>query len=237
MTISKHVKIGDCDLYLADFMEIHSELESADCVVTDPPYLIGSGGNAKEVMGGKFSRESYNNSGKIIACDIGWSEFMPLIYSSMKDPAHAYVMANNRNVQALLNSAEAAGLYFHNLLIWNKGSGTPNRWYMKNLEYTGFFSKGKAFAINDCGSMQLANVPNLKGQNHPTAKPVELMLHYIRNSTKAGETVLDPFMGGGATMAACAKSGRKGVGVEIDPDHFELACKTIHQAYSQKSLF
>jgi DNA modification methylase len=49
--------------------------------------------------------------------------------------------------------------------------------------------------------------------------------------------VLDPFMGSGTTGVACAKLGRKFLGVEIEPRYFDIACKRIEDAYKQPDMF
>ncbi len=51
---------------------------------------------------------------------------------------------------------------------------------------------------------------------HPTVKPVSLMHYLVRLITPEGETVLDPFMGSGATGIACALLDRDFVGVDMD---------------------
>ena len=48
---------------------------------------------------------------------------------------------------------------------------------------------------------------------------------------------LDPFMGSGTTGVACAKLGRKFIGIEIEPKYFDIACKRIDEAYRQPRLF
>ena len=51
------------------------------------------------------------------------------------------------------------------------------------------------------------------------------------------ETILDPFMGSGTTGVACAKTGRKFIGVEIEERYFEIACRRIEAAYTQPDFF
>jgi len=50
-------------------------------------------------------------------------------------------------------------------------------------------------------------------------------------------TILDPFMGSGTTLVACQKLGRAGIGIEIDPEYFAIACKRVDEAMRQKDLF
>ena len=71
---------------------------------------------------------------------------------------------------------------------------------------------------------------------HPTQKPVALMAWCIDRIPTA-QTILDPFMGSGTTGIACANVGRKFIGIEIDPGHFDIACKRIEQAQKQVRLF
>ena len=44
-------------------------------------------------------------------------------------------------------------------------------------------------------------------------------------------------MGSGTTLVACAKLGRKGIGIELDPDYFDIACRRVEEAYRQPDLF
>lgn len=237
--IKKRV-IGDATLYLADSMKLLPHLkDTADCIVSDPPYRLESGGgNDKDGLHTRMGKNlNYSNSGAIVTCDIDWPDFIPLMYDSLKDDNHAYIMCNNRHVVNLGNSAESAGFRFHNWLVWNKGSATPNRWYMKNLEYIGFFFKGKAKYINDMSCKQLMTCPQIDYSEHPTEKPVSLMQYYIENSTQKGDMVLDPFMGSGSTGVACVKSGRKFMGIEIESRWFDVSCARIEEATKQGNLF
>lgn len=230
------ITIGNATLYHGDMRDILPTLgECAHLVLTDPPYKLTSGGKDGE-MGGCFDKSEYDNNGSLVDCDIDWPDFMPLLYKCLKNGNHAYVMANNRNVQAMLNEAEKAGYDFHNLLVWDKGTATPNRWYMKNLEFIGFFKKGLAKYINDCGAKQLVFAPNENYGGHPTVKPVSLMEYYIGQSTCVRETVVDPFMGVGSTGLAAIRSGRKFIGIEKDKKWFDIATKRLTEGDKQGTL-
>lgn len=209
----------------------------ADVIVTDPPYLLESGGCTVGGLHERFGADpesEYDNSGALFDDVPDWSEFMPLLYAALADSAHAYVMANNRNVQAMLNAAEAAGFRFHNLLVWDKITATPNRWYMKNCEFTALLFKGKAFHINDCGAKQLIRCPQVDQSAHPTEKPVPLFQHYIENSTAPGALVLDPFMGSGSCGIAALRSGRRFYGIEKAKRWFDVAAARIVEEKERK---
>lgn len=62
---------------------------------------------------------------------------------------------------------------------------------------------------------------------HPTLKPTALMQYLIKMITPKGGIVLDPFMGSGTTGVAAIKSGNKFIGIELDPEYFEIACARI----------
>lgn len=66
---------------------------------------------------------------------------------------------------------------------------------------------------------------------HPTQKPVALMEYLIRTYTKEGGVVLDNCMGSGTTGVACANTGRKFIGIELDFNYFNIALERIEVAY------
>jgi site-specific DNA-methyltransferase (adenine-specific) len=224
------IQIGDCTLYHGDSLEILPTLPPVDLVLTDPPYLLTSGGctsgGLHQRFGG-FKDQPYGNSGEIVPCDIDWPDFMPLLYGALMPGKQAYVMCNNRHVKNMLNSAESAGFEFHNLLVWDKISATPNRWYMKNCEFIGFFYKTPAKAINDCSAKQLIKVQQKDETKHATEKPVSLMQHYIEQSSAPGETVIDPFSGSFSTAIACMRSKRKFIGIEKEKRFFDIGVERI----------
>lgn len=68
------------------------------------------------------------------------------------------------------------------------------------------------------------------GRLHPTQKPVALMEYLIKTYTNEGESVLDFTMGSGTTGVACANTGRKFIGIELDRDYFKIARDRIKKA-------
>lgn len=71
---------------------------------------------------------------------------------------------------------------------------------------------------------------------HPTQKPLAVM-RWCLSFLPAGCTVLDPYMGSGTTGVACVQTGRKFIGVELDPHYFEIARRRIEEARSEGPLF
>jgi len=72
---------------------------------------------------------------------------------------------------------------------------------------------------------------------HPTEKPWRLFVELLMDFTTSKELVLDPFMGSGTTGVACAKLGRKFIGIELEPKYFDISCERIQKAYDQPDMF
>ena len=75
-----------------------------------------------------------------------------------------------------------------------------------------------------------------KNRRHPNEKPESLLVKLVRLTTQPGETVLDPYMGSGTTGIACIRTGRRFVGIEIDPAHFATARKRLENELRQGLL-
>lgn len=76
-----------------------------------------------------------------------------------------------------------------------------------------------------------------RGALHPTQKPVQLIQHIVKVSSRADDVVLDPFTGSGTTGVVCAKLGRSFIGIEREERYFEIACERIRKAYAQPDMF
>jgi len=82
--------------------------------------------------------------------------------------------------------------------------------------------------------LEISNA-NQRGKSHPTQKPVALMEYLIKTYTNEGEAVVDFTMGSGTTGVACVNTGRKFIGIELDPDYFAIAEKRISEAQRSAS--
>jgi adenine-specific DNA-methyltransferase len=72
---------------------------------------------------------------------------------------------------------------------------------------------------------------------HPCEKPLTLLRHVLKASTRPGAVVLDAFVGSGSTGHAAITMGRKFIGIERDEAHFNEACQRIENAQRQERLF
>lgn len=214
---------------------------SVDLVVTDPPYKIVSGGctnSGDAATSGILSRTTLEvRKGTIFHHNnITFAEWVPEVFRVLKNTAHCYVMVNGRNLSELQTVCEKVGFTYQNLLVWNKGNATPNKWYMNQCEFILMLRKGKAKNIHNMGTTTLLCIKNIIGKKvHPTEKPVELMELLINNSTEAGGIVLDPFIGSGATAMACIKTGRNYIGFELDENYHTIAQARIAKGQEDDS--
>ena len=70
-------------------------------------------------------------------------------------------------------------------------------------------------------------------RHHPAPYPLELAERLVRMFSFVGDTVLDPFMGTGTTTLAALRWGRHSIGVELDPEYYELARKRVQVAQAK----
>jgi len=208
--IKKDVTIGGCRLILGDCLEVMPLLGNVDAVVTDPPYGIGEdGGRFRDRKGG----------GHRILEKKDWDKVRPSdeIFNAM--------------LAASCPTIIWGGNYFADLLPASKG------WLYWDKLMGGDFADGELAWTNlDRALRKFTMCNKMGGKQHPTQKPVDLM-QWCLGFLPGAETILDPFMGSGTTLVACAKLGRKGIGIELDPDYFEIACKRVEEAYRQPDLF
>ena len=216
--IRKEVIIGDCRLILGDCLEVMPGLGRVDAVVTDPPYGIGF---AKGAGGNGLTPRGRLATKPIIGDRVPFDPAPFLQQPCILWGANHY----------------ASRLPHGRWLAWNKlGMHEPFGDSFCDVEFAWQNKRAadRIFSHLWKGAMQDSE----KGPTrvHPTQKPVALM-EWCLGFLPDAQTILDPFMGSGTTLVACAKLGRKGIGIELDSDYFEIACRRVEEAYRQPDLF
>ncbi len=131
---------------------------------------------------------------------------------------------------------------FNGLRDWkNKWCGMPMHGTDRNADGTTKEISQKGKAVPRFGLRRnwwvIANPYTGETEGHPAPMPYKLASDHIETWTDANSTVADPFMGSGTTGVACAKMGRKFIGIEIEPSYFDIACRRIEAAYKQPDMF
>jgi site-specific DNA-methyltransferase (adenine-specific) len=235
----KTEQIGDATLYLGDCLEILPTLGKVDAVVTDPPYEAEAHRSARRITG--------KNRG-IIATAFSFGSIAPirteaakLIVGICDGWALTFCMAEG--IAAWRDAYEAADGNYKRAMIWIKPDAMPKfngQGPAAGFECITAVWCGTGYSRwNGGGRVGTFSFNKNSGGKHihETQKPVPLIMELVSLFTNSGETVCDPFMGSGTTGVACAKLGRKFIGIEIDEGYFDIACKRIEQAYAQPDLF
>jgi DNA modification methylase len=207
----------DADTYASVLGE-----DIADMVFTDPPYNVNYANSAKDKMRGKNRAIMNDNLGE------GFYDF--LLAALTPTLAHCrggiYVAMSSSELDTLQSAFRAAGGHWSTFVIWAKNTFTLGRAdYQRQYEpiLYGWTEGGERYW---CGDRDQGDVWQIKkpakNDLHPTMKPVELVERAIRNSSRPGDVVMDPFGGSGTTMIAAHKSGRKARLIELDPKYVDV---------------
>jgi len=149
-----------------------------------------------------------------------------------------------------------AHLHFDQMVVWDKVSGGLGwkyrrtyecvlvghrkggkmAWYDKSGKVSNVINPKAKFMTETTTESQMISIRKIipDSEEHPTAKPVELIRGFLALHTKPGDLVVDPFMGGGSTAIAAISMGRRFLGVELDPKFFELSLRRAKEAEKQR---
>ena len=227
MTKVREEIIGEARLILGDCREILPSLPKVDAVVTDPPYGVTYQSNASVGR----STSPITNDGTRVSLKL-YRQLIPMLGST---PTLWFTRWD-----AWIDAWDIFGQHMKTkgILIWDKGSpgmGDLTHW---GLSYEMIVSAGEVVCRGGRDSSVLRfGMASPADRNHPTEKPVELMMYLVEKICDRGDTILDPFMGSGTTGVACVKLGRKFIGIDIEPKYFDIACRRIEAAYKQPDLF
>ena len=196
--------------------------EAVDMVFTDPPYNVNYANSAKDKMRGKDRAILNDNLGD------GFYDFLLAALTQMV--AHCrggiYVAMSSSELDVLQAAFRAAGGKWSTFIIWAKNTFTLGRAdYQRQYEPI-LYGCPEGAQRHWCGDRNQSDVWNIKKPQkndlHPTMKPVELVERALRNSSRPGNVVLDPFGGSGTTLIAAEKSGRVARLIELDPKYVDV---------------
>jgi DNA modification methylase len=221
--------IGDARLILGDCRDVLPTLSGVDAVVTDPPYGVSGEQNTRTAAARGFRKNDY----------IGFSDSVeyvreiavPIICAAIERGWRAVITPGNRCL-TLYPVPDSFGAIIQpasvGLQPWGRADAQPILYYGRSPH------GGRALPGQRCSHV----VTETAEQNgHPCPKPVLFWTKLVQVASVDGETVFDPFMGSGTTGVACARLGRRFVGIEIEPRYFDIACRRIEAAYRQRDLF
>ena len=226
---------GDCLELLKDIPD-----KSIDLIVTDPPYSIGSisgGGSINKAKKLNKSLMELETAGLTKGYDIETfgNEFIRVMRE-----INIYLWCNKAQIPDYFNFYVNKHKCKFDILCWHKTNALPtySNKYLSDTEYLLYFRKGKGKCFpqsyEDAKTFYLApiNLSDKKQYGHPTIKPLDISEKLIRNSSKEGLIVLDPFMGSGTTGVACVNTNRNFIGMELDEQYFKIAQDRINNAKS-----
>lgn len=220
-------------LYLGDCREIVPSLAiKIDAVVTDPPY-------------GKRERTDRKSKGRDVPGRLkttaaGWGKDWPPVHGDDEpfDPSpwltYPKVVLFGANWIGGLPPASK-------WIVWDKRENTgPDDNADCELAWTNIGGPVRMHRQLWRGICRRGeeNINYGEGRVHPTQKPIALMSFCLDACRlKPGATVLDPYMGAGATGVAAVRKGLGFIGIEIEPLYFDTACRRIEDALKQTDLF
>jgi DNA modification methylase len=237
--------VGEHKLFCADaptpssYFELMGK-ERARVVFADPPYNVSIVGHVGG-LGSIRPREFAMACGEMSEAQFTQfltTTFLNVAGVSLNGAIH-FICMDWRHIGETLAAAKMVYSEFKNLCVWNKDNGGMGSFYRSKHELVFVFKVGTAPHLNAIelgGSGRYrTNVWDYRGVNtfrpgrlddlamHPTVKPVALVIDAIKDCSRRGEVVLDPFGGSGTTIIAAEKSQRRARALEIDPLYVDVA--------------
>lgn len=215
--------------------------EQASMVFADPPYNVRIA--ATVGRGRTKHREFASASGEMSSAQFTafLEKWMNAATVHTSNGSIHFVCIDWRHLAELLAAGGAAYHEIKNIICWVKTNAGQGSFYRSQHEFILVFKNGDAPHRNNVElgkhGRNRSNVWTYAGVNsfragrmdelsvHPTVKPVALVADAIRDCSRRGEIVLDPFMGSGTTILAAERVGRRGYGLEIDPLYTDVAVR------------
>lgn len=229
------IQLGDCYELIKNIPD-----KSIDLIYIDIPYEMQSGGKGGGAFGDRVHKLIRKDMKNIIQ-GIDYSIFVEL--KRIMKKLNIFIWCNKQQIKEII---EIFKDYSMEILVWAKENPTPftNNVWLSDLEYCLYF-RDKGVALNDGYELKSKwyvssiNKSDKDKYNHPTIKPLELVKRHILHSTQPNNIVLDCFCGSGTTCVACKETGRRFIGMEIDPEYHKIAVDRLNgiNANGQTSIF
>ena len=206
--------------------------ESADLLVTDPPYNVDyEGGTGMKIQNDSMSDENFRSFLK--------DAFTNAI-NSMKAGAAFYIWHADSEGFNFRTACKEVGLQIRQCLIWQKNSMVMGRqdyqWKHEPCLYGWKEGAGHKWNADRKQTTILEFDRPTKSDLHPTMKPVNLISYQVRNSSEQGDLVLDLFGGSGSTLMACEQLGRTCYTMEYDPRYADVIVKRWENFTHKKAV-
>lgn len=195
----------------ADCREVLPTLGRFDLLLTDPPYGIGEAAGKNKSRGCIAVSKDYGN--------LSWdSSISPVVYDAIKVCDKAIVFGGN------YYELPPSSCW----IVWDKDNGETD-FADAELAWTNFKTAVRIFKYKWQGMLQGCMGTKKEQREHPTQKPLPLMLWCIENYSEKGKLILDPFAGSGTTGRACKDLGRKCVLIEREEKYCAIAARRMAQ--------
>ena len=194
----------------------------ADLCFCDPPYNVDYAGGVGAEKAGKGRRIKNDALGD------AFGQFLYdacVLINTYTDGA-VYICMSSSELQTLQAAFKSAGGHWSTFIIWAKDRFTLGRAdYQRQYEPI-LYGWPEGVKRHWCGDRNQGDVWEIarphKNDLHPTMKPVALVERAIRNSSRKGDLVFDPFGGSGTTLIAAEKTGRHASLIELDPKYVDV---------------
>lgn len=202
-------------IYHGDCLEVLPSVESADLLLTDPPYGIGWDNPTSLGRLNRAVAPPSTLGGNPIVGDDRPFDPAPLL----RFPRVVLWGANHYS-----DKLPPGGW-----LIWDKTGGGKARTFMADAELAWHNMGHGADVFHHLWLGTFRDSEIREPRVHPTQKPVSLMRWILERWTKPGDLVFDPYMGSGPIAQACHEMCRRYIGVEIEERYCEVAVQRLAQ--------
>ena len=210
--------------------------KKADLCFCDPPYNVDYAGGAGADQAGRGRRIKNDALGDAF----GQFLYDACVLINTHTVGAVYICMSSSELHTLQAAFMRAGGHWSTFVIWAKNRFTLGRSdYQRQYEPI-LYGWPEGVKRRWCGARDQGDVWNINRPNkndlHPTMKPVSLVERAIRNSSRKGDLVFDPFGGSGTTMIAAEGTGRKAALLELDPKYVDVIVERWQRFTDQAAM-